>query len=105
MQPMCSLPSVVRELLPGFRDASSLAWRLAILSRNSQSANHDKVSAAWYAERKQQLERPLAATIQNGAYVTRAILGRRLCETGTYGLYSLSLAGNATLKMALERTA
>jgi hypothetical protein len=54
----------------GFRDASSLAWRLAILSRNSHSANHDKVLAAWHAERKQQLERSLAATIQNGAYVT-----------------------------------
>jgi hypothetical protein len=28
--------------------------------------------AAWYAERKQQLERSLAATIQNGAYVTES---------------------------------
>jgi hypothetical protein len=56
----------------GFRDASSLAWRLAILSRNPHSADHDRVLAAWYAERKQQLERSLAATIQNGAYVTES---------------------------------
>jgi hypothetical protein len=56
----------------GFRDASSLAWRLAVLSRNSQSADHERVLAAWYAERKQQLERSLAATIQNGAYVTES---------------------------------
>jgi hypothetical protein len=56
----------------GFRDASSLAWRLAILSRSAYSANHERVLAAWYAERKQQLERSLAATIQNGAYVTES---------------------------------
>jgi FAD binding domain len=56
----------------GFRDASSLAWRLAILSRNPHSVDHDRVLAAWYAERKQQLERSLAATIQNGAYVTES---------------------------------
>ena len=56
----------------GFRDASSLAWRLAVLSRNSLCVDHDRVLGAWYAERKQQLERSLAATIQNGAYVTES---------------------------------
>lgn len=69
---MYSLPSVVRELLPVSATLHHLAWRLAILPRNSQSINHDKVLTAWYAERKQQLERSLAATIQDGAYVTES---------------------------------
>ena len=55
----------------GFRDASALAWRLALLQREPK-ADHEKVLTAWYLERKQQLERSLAATIRNGAYVTEA---------------------------------
>jgi len=54
----------------GFRDASSLAWRLAVLCREPNSNNHDRVLAAWYTERKQQLEKSLAVTIRNGEYVT-----------------------------------
>ncbi|ETI26137.1 hypothetical protein G647_02914 [Cladophialophora carrionii CBS 160.54] len=55
----------------GFRDASALAWRLALLHRRP-TINHEAVLTAWYSERKQQLERSLAATIQNGAYVTES---------------------------------
>ena len=54
----------------GFRDASSLAWRLALLCNRTESGDHNAVLSAWYAERKQQLERSLAATIVNGEYVT-----------------------------------
>ena len=55
----------------GFRDASALAWRLAVLCRDSRrKINHGELLTAWYGERKQQLERSLAATIENGAYVT-----------------------------------
>ena len=55
----------------GFRDASALAWRLALLHRRP-TADHEALLTAWYMERKQQLERSLAATIQNGAYVTES---------------------------------
>lgn len=53
----------------GFRDAWGLAWRLALLHQMPQ-ANHVEVIKAWYLERKQQLDRSLAATIVNGDYVT-----------------------------------
>lgn len=55
----------------GFRDVWGLAWRLILLHRKPES-NHVKVIRAWYLERKQQLERSLAATIQNGEYVTQS---------------------------------
>lgn len=55
----------------GFRDASALAWRLALLHKRP-TADHEALLTAWYTERKQQLERSLAATIQNGAYVTES---------------------------------
>ncbi|KAJ5757375.1 uncharacterized protein N7511_006069 [Penicillium nucicola] len=56
----------------GFRDAVSLAWRLALLCRRQEAAisNHEEVLSGWYVERKQQLERSLAATIKNGQFVT-----------------------------------
>ncbi|KAK5070296.1 hypothetical protein LTR64_002136 [Lithohypha guttulata] len=55
----------------GFRDALGLAWRLAML-RQVPQGNHTDVIKAWYTERKQQLDRSLAATIQNGEYVTQS---------------------------------
>ncbi|KAJ5814679.1 hypothetical protein N7474_006456 [Penicillium riverlandense] len=58
----------------GFRDAASLAWRLALLCRDTTPSksllSHEKVLEAWYMERKQQLERSLASTIENGRFVT-----------------------------------
>ncbi|KAJ5606473.1 hypothetical protein N7510_009254 [Penicillium lagena] len=58
----------------GFRDAVSLAWRLALLCRDTTSSksllSHEKVLEAWYMERKQQLEKSLASTIENGRFVT-----------------------------------
>lgn len=56
----------------GFRDAVSLAWRLAFLCRreSSTASNHEEVLAGWYNERKQQLESSLATTIENGKFVT-----------------------------------
>ncbi|XHG08436.1 hypothetical protein AWENTII_011535 [Aspergillus wentii] len=58
----------------GFRDAISLAWRLALLCRPQPfgPSYHDKVLSAWYLERKQQLERSLSTTIQNGQFVTES---------------------------------
>ena len=53
----------------GFRDAFALAWRLTLLHQEPK-ADHEEILKAWYLERKQQLERSLAATIQNGEYVT-----------------------------------
>lgn len=55
----------------GFRDASALAWRLALLHRHP-AADHEQILRAWYTERRQQLERSLAATIRNGEYVTES---------------------------------
>jgi hypothetical protein len=58
----------------GFRDAVSLAWRLAILCRNQPShlGSDGKVLQAWYEERKQQLEKSLASTIENGEFVNES---------------------------------
>jgi FAD binding domain len=53
----------------GFRDAFGLVWRLKLLHQEP-AADHEQILRAWYLERKQQLERSLAATIQNGEYVT-----------------------------------
>lgn len=55
----------------GFRDALALSWRLALLHRKPE-VDHDKLFTAWYMERKQQLEKSLAATIVNGEYVTES---------------------------------
>ncbi|KAL4910640.1 hypothetical protein BDW74DRAFT_172112 [Aspergillus multicolor] len=56
----------------GFRDAASLAWRLALLCRQDTPSlsRHEAVLESWYLERKQQLERSLAVTIRNGEFVT-----------------------------------
>lgn len=58
----------------GFRDAASLAWRLALLCRQDEanSQRHKPVLESWYLERKQQLERSLASTIANGKFVSEA---------------------------------
>ncbi|KAF7156272.1 hypothetical protein CNMCM5623_009665 [Aspergillus felis] len=58
----------------GFRDALSLAWRLAMLCRYhpSDTRVHHEVLRSWYLERKQQLEKSLAATIENGKFVTES---------------------------------
>lgn len=53
----------------GFRDAAALAWRLAVACRPTFT-NYEALLAGWYTERKQQLERSLAATVENGGYVT-----------------------------------
>jgi hypothetical protein len=59
----------------GFRDAEALAWRLELACRPSFTA-HEELLTGWYSERKQQLERSLAATIENGRYVTESNLWR-----------------------------
>lgn len=53
----------------GFRDASSLAWRLAHLHREPH-AGYEEILRGWYVERKQQLEHSLASTVRNGEFVT-----------------------------------
>lgn len=44
---------------------------MTLLHRNP-TANHEPILRAWYTERKQQLEKSLAATIRNGEYVTES---------------------------------
>ncbi|KAH9844686.1 putative monooxygenase [Teratosphaeria destructans] len=53
----------------GFRDACSLAWYLELVCQPG-STDHASLLKSWYSERKQQLEKSIAATVQNGAYVT-----------------------------------
>jgi hypothetical protein len=53
----------------GFRDAIGLAWRLAIICSSKTALNHEAILAAWYKERKQQLDKSLAATVRNGDMV------------------------------------
>jgi hypothetical protein len=54
----------------GFRDAVSLAWRLAIACQSNHIVDHEFLLTGWYNERKQQLERSLASTVRNGNMVT-----------------------------------
>ncbi|KAL5339349.1 hypothetical protein BJX70DRAFT_408079 [Aspergillus crustosus] len=59
----------------GLRDAASLAWRLALLCRKQNPpapGSHTAILRGWYMERKQQLEKSLASTIQNGRFVTES---------------------------------
>ncbi len=65
-----SIPVGGQGIASGFRDASSLAWRLVLACRPDFTGNHSKLLAAWYLERKQQLERSLRSTVENGAYCT-----------------------------------
>ena len=51
----------------GFRDAVSLSWRLKV-AIDPKSTNHENLLRGWYVERKQQFERSLAATIENGNF-------------------------------------
>ena len=53
----------------GFRDAAALAWRLEVACKKLPRA-YPALFEAWYKERKQQLEHSLAATVENGNYVT-----------------------------------
>ena len=55
----------------GFRDAYALAWRLAILTRPS-SGPYRQLLEGWCTERKQQLEKSLASTVENGRFVTES---------------------------------
>lgn len=54
--------------MSGFRDASALAWRLQVACRPG-FVNYEPLFRGWYSERKQQLEKSLAATVENGEYV------------------------------------
>src|ERR1700753_3164164 len=51
-----------------FRDASSLAWRLKVACHLDKQ-NYTNLLEGWYKERKQQLDRSLAATVENGEFV------------------------------------
>ena len=59
----------------GFRDAIGLAWRLSILCSSNQRLDHSAILTGWYQERKQQLDKSLAATVRNGDMVnTKSVL-------------------------------
>ncbi|KAK5995929.1 3-(3-hydroxy-phenyl)propionate/3-hydroxycinnamic acid hydroxylase-like protein [Cladobotryum mycophilum] len=54
----------------GFRDTASLAWRLAVATRQkANKSRFDSLLTGWYTERKQQLDQSLASTIENGNFV------------------------------------
>lgn len=66
-----SLPCSVggQGIASGFRDASGLAWRLAVACKNNiKSYKH--LLSGWSTERRQQLEKSLASTIANGRLCT-----------------------------------
>ncbi|KAL6229343.1 hypothetical protein BDW75DRAFT_235280 [Aspergillus navahoensis] len=54
----------------GFRDAASLAWRLALLCRQStlDSSRHEAVLKNWHLERKLLLENSLVITNRDGEF-------------------------------------
>lgn len=53
----------------GFRDAISLAWRLSIACSSKRQLDYERLFEGWYLERKQQLDKSLAATVRNGDLV------------------------------------
>ncbi|CAM1508577.1 Fc.00g054250.m01.CDS01 [Cosmosporella sp. VM-42] len=71
-----------------FRDAISLVWRLRIATDNSlgsrlritkkdttegrEALDYQKLLRGWYSERKQQLDKSLRSTVENGDYVTES---------------------------------
>ncbi|KAK5275080.1 hypothetical protein LTR40_013684, partial [Exophiala xenobiotica] len=54
----------------GFRDASGIAWRLALACRPGFGRSHERLFNGWCLERKQQLDRSIAATVANGELTT-----------------------------------
>jgi hypothetical protein len=61
----------------GFRDAISLAWRLTLATNTDRqgspaTVDFQRLLTGWYLERKQQFDKSLASTIENGNYVTEA---------------------------------
>ncbi|KIW97245.1 uncharacterized protein Z519_02637 [Cladophialophora bantiana CBS 173.52] len=57
-------------IVSGFRDASGIAWRLALACRPDFDGNYEALFNGWFLERKQQLDRSLAATVANGNLTT-----------------------------------
>lgn len=59
-----------------FRDAISLVWRLRIAtidsSRSQNTVDYQTLFKGWYSERKQQLDKSLRSTVENGNYVTES---------------------------------
>jgi hypothetical protein len=63
----------------------SLAWRLDLLTTESHShpnlhLEHQRSLEGWYKERKQQLDRSLASTIENGSYVCESNAWKIFCR-------------------------
>lgn len=60
----------------GFRDAISLAWRLRLATEKAPNdkLNYSRLFEGWYSERKQQLEKSLALTVENGERVNQSNL-------------------------------
>jgi len=54
-------------IVSGFRDAIALSWRLKLATQPS-CLSYKHLFRGWYVERKQQLERSLAATIESGKF-------------------------------------
>lgn len=53
----------------GMIDAVDLSWRLALLARES-SLDHERLFAGWELERRTDVDRALAYTLRNGAFLT-----------------------------------
>ena len=83
----------------GFRDASALAWRLVVACRSFSSSppkststynsHHTSLLTGWYVERKQQLEKSLAATVVNGDHICEA--NRLKCMVRDWYLWAIQL--------------
>ena len=87
----------------GFRDASALAWRLAVACRPNYSGNYQALLRGWYAERKQQLERSLAATVENGKNVNERNPVRLFVRTWYLWLVQLVPSWKRWLEMGPRR--
>ncbi|KAJ5083001.1 monooxygenase [Penicillium argentinense] len=83
----------------GFRDAVSLAWRLAVACQSGPIIDHERLLRGWYLERKQQLEKSLAATVRNGDMVNGKTWSHNFIRT--WGLWFLQLV--PSVKQSMER--
>ncbi|KAL5324759.1 hypothetical protein ACEPPN_005876 [Leptodophora sp. 'Broadleaf-Isolate-01'] len=98
-------PFGAQGIASGFRDADSLAWRLALLCRSPtpKLESCTQVLTAWYKERQQQLEKSLAATIENGEFVNEANPAKLFIRTWYFYFMSFIPSWRAQMRLGQRR--
>ncbi|KAJ5391159.1 monooxygenase [Penicillium cosmopolitanum] len=86
----------------GFRDAISLAWRLAIACKPGSNLDYEHLLTGWYLERKQQLDASLASTVRNGDMVNGKNWSHIFFAIGVFGFCNWFQIGSTGLNVGPE---